>query len=225
MFRYSLFPRSAMPRTRAAKSQRRRPSQARAYKSVAVILEASAQVLAHTGYERATTNRIAERAGVSVGTLYQYFRNKDEIFDALIEQESRRYLQAIADAMPEPKTPLRRAIRTLLEAGYAHQHMVTGITQVMRHAPSTVYARRSREIRAKVHALIVSFLASRGPMAGLDDLELAADVILAQCEGLTFLGRVPRTPEQQIAILVDVLGRYLESFQKSGRRSSGLGQR
>jgi AcrR family transcriptional regulator len=183
-----------------------------------VILEASAQVLQRCGYKRTTTNRIAERAGVSVGTVYQYFRNKDEIFDALIQQESQRYLHAIAAAMPGPKVPLREAIRAVLAAGYAHQHMVTGITQVMRHAPSTVYARRSREIRDKVHALIVSFLESRGPMAGLDDRELVADVILAQCEGLTFLGRVPRTPAQHVEILTDVLCRYLKSFRGFGDR-------
>jgi AcrR family transcriptional regulator len=199
--------------TTTQKPQRRRPSQARAHESVAAILEASAQVLERNGYRRTTTNRIAERAGVSVGTLYQYFRNKEEVLDALIQQESQRYLQAIAAAMPGPKVPLRKAIRALLEAGYAHQHMVTGIAQVMRHAPSAVFARRSSEIRNRAHALIVNFLASRGPMAGLDDLELAADIILAQCEGLTFLGRVPRTAEQQVAILTDVFCRYLESFR------------
>jgi hypothetical protein len=52
-------------------------------------------------------------------------------------------------------------------------------------------------------------------MAGLDDLELAADIMLAQCEGLTFLARVPRTAAQQIAILTDVFCRYLESFRES----------
>jgi AcrR family transcriptional regulator len=212
-----------MTRTTAAKPQRRRPSQARSRESVAAILGASAQVLQHSGYKRTTTNRIAERAGVSVGTLYQYFRNKDEIFDALIEQESQRYLKAISAAMPGPKVPLRKAIRGLLEAGYAHQHMVTGITQVMRHAPSAVFARRSSEIRNRVHALIVSFLETRGPMAGLNDLELAADVMLAQCEGLTFLGRVPRTAAEQISILTDVFCRYLESFRES-RHGAHTGQ-
>lgn len=208
-----------MPHTTPTKPLRRRPSQARSRESVAVVLEASAQVLQHSGYKRTTTNRIAERAGVSVGTLYQYFRNKDEIFDALIQQESQRYLQAIATAIPGPKVPLPQAIRGLLEAGYAHQHLVTGLTQVMRHAPSTIYARRSREIRNKVHALTVSFLASRGPIPGLDDLALAADVMLAQCEGLTFLGRVPRTAAQQVEILTDVLCRYLDSFRKSAHRT------
>ena len=57
-----------MPQTTTAKPQRRRPSQARSRESVAAILEASAQVLQHSGYKRTTTNRIAERAGVSVGT-------------------------------------------------------------------------------------------------------------------------------------------------------------
>jgi len=63
----------------------RKPAQSRSRQSFAAIVEASAHVLEEQGYKGATTNRIAERAGVSVGTLYQYFRSKDEIFTALIE--------------------------------------------------------------------------------------------------------------------------------------------
>jgi AcrR family transcriptional regulator len=47
------------------------------------ILDAAAQVLLAKGYERATTDRIAERAGVSIGSVYEYFPNKESIFAAL----------------------------------------------------------------------------------------------------------------------------------------------
>jgi len=55
----------------------RRPSQARSRGTVAAILEATSQVLRREGLEGCTTTKIAERAGVSVGTLYQYFPNKN----------------------------------------------------------------------------------------------------------------------------------------------------
>ncbi len=64
----------------------RRPRQARSRATVEAILEATAQVLRRDGLEACTTSRIAKRAGVSVGTLYQYFPNKETVYDALIDQ-------------------------------------------------------------------------------------------------------------------------------------------
>ena len=66
-------------RGQARISSRKRPKQARSTELVAAILEAAAQVLAKEGAPRFTTARVAERAGVSVGSLYQYFPNKAAI--------------------------------------------------------------------------------------------------------------------------------------------------
>ncbi len=65
---------------------RKTPVQARSIESVRIILEAAAQVFEKHGYAAGTTNRIAKRAGVSIGTLYQYFPNKEAIAVALIER-------------------------------------------------------------------------------------------------------------------------------------------
>jgi len=66
---------------------------------VAAILEGSAQVLEAGGLAAFTTNAVAERAGVSIGTLYQYFADKQSILRALAERELRRTLTAIATAL------------------------------------------------------------------------------------------------------------------------------
>ncbi len=65
---------------------RKKPAQPRSINTCEAILEASAQVFTGLGYVRTTTNRIAERAGVSIGSLYQYFPNKDAILVALLER-------------------------------------------------------------------------------------------------------------------------------------------
>jgi AcrR family transcriptional regulator len=75
------------PPTRAPRrlSPRKRPVQRRSKETVRAILEAAAQVLEREGLEGATTDRIAERAGVSIGSLYQYFPSKQAIVLALAQ--------------------------------------------------------------------------------------------------------------------------------------------
>lgn len=199
-----------MNTNKSEQTRRRMPSQARSRDSVQAITAASAQVLQQYGYKSATTNRIAERAGVSVGTLYQYFNNKDEIFDAMIAAEAERYLHAIEASMPAAENPPKLAIRRLLEAGFAHQHLVLGIREAMRNLPGTVYAYRSREIRRALHELVVRFLQLRSPQTETDRLPQIADVMIAMCEGLTFLGGAKRQPEELVDILSEALGQYLQ---------------
>lgn len=75
--------------------RRRQPMQARSMRSVEAILQAAAQVLVQHGEAGLTTNRVADRAGVSIGTLYQYFSDKQAIVAALVEAERARALAAI----------------------------------------------------------------------------------------------------------------------------------
>jgi len=71
---------------------RKRPVQARSEATVSTLFEASIQVLLAVGYRKLTTTRVAERAGVSVGTLYQYFPNRQALITSVIE----RYLEEIS---------------------------------------------------------------------------------------------------------------------------------
>ncbi len=74
-----------MPGQKQATGPRRAPVQKRSRETVIAIIQATADVLVRLGYEKTTTNRIARRAGVSIGTLYHYFPNKESIFQALVE--------------------------------------------------------------------------------------------------------------------------------------------
>ena len=196
-------------KAKTADIRRRKPSQARSRRAVEAIIQASAQVLERQGYQGATTNRIAERAGVSVGTLYQYFNNKDEIFNALIEQEAAVFLQAIEENISGPEIENRAAIKRFLEAAYASDHLVLSVRQVMRNLPSQAYSEQNMAIRREMHSLVVRFLEQRRAIPGLDDLSLAADVFIAQCEGMTYLGRLSRDTQELVDILTDSLHRYL----------------
>src|SRR5580700_3154791 len=71
---------------RAQTTPRKSPRQARSEATVDAVLEATARVLVKVGYDRASTNRIAAEAGVSVGSLYQYFPSKEALVAALVDR-------------------------------------------------------------------------------------------------------------------------------------------
>jgi len=76
---------------RAADSRRRTPSQERSVELVAKLLEATAQVLGEVGLQATSTNKIAARAGVAIGSIYQYFPNKQALIDALLDDRLHRW--------------------------------------------------------------------------------------------------------------------------------------
>jgi AcrR family transcriptional regulator len=91
---------------------RRQPRQARSRATRAAIFEAAAQILESEGEARFTTNRVAERAGVSVGTLYQYFASKRAILAAMAREENARVRRELArDIAIGGTSPVRLAIR------------------------------------------------------------------------------------------------------------------
>jgi AcrR family transcriptional regulator len=109
----------AAPRSRQKTPQQRRvPRQARSLATVSFVLDAAAQVFAERGYA-ATTNEIAARAGVSIGSLYQYFADKDALLVGLAERhldQAQTQLQAaLADVPPGPDQLVRRVIEVVVE--------------------------------------------------------------------------------------------------------------
>lgn len=84
---------------RTARKGRRRPVQGRSQATVDALLAAAAQILARHGPDAATTNAIAERAGVSIGSLYQYFADKEALIDALAEQHVAEMSAVLAGAL------------------------------------------------------------------------------------------------------------------------------
>jgi AcrR family transcriptional regulator len=105
---------------------RKEGTQERSRDTVQVILQAAAHVFSELGYAGGTTNRIAERAGVSVGSLYQYFPNKNAILVKLARShidEARRLVGGILADAKESNLPLERLLRSLTGAMVSlHRH-------------------------------------------------------------------------------------------------------
>jgi AcrR family transcriptional regulator len=85
---------------------RKTPIQERSKQTIETILDAATQVLQVEGEERFTTNRVAEKSGFSIGTLYQYFPNKNAIVEALVERERIAIETTVARAISK-SSPMR----------------------------------------------------------------------------------------------------------------------
>ena len=105
-----------MPATGRDKPLYRLPKQARGQATCAAIFEATARILESEGEARLNTNRIAETAGVSIGTLYQYFPNKRAILVAMSRAEGAAWARNIAAAMAAGVERDRAVIRTMIHA-------------------------------------------------------------------------------------------------------------
>ncbi|MCC8943340.1 helix-turn-helix transcriptional regulator, partial [Bradyrhizobium sp. Arg68] len=92
-------------RRTASISSRKQPQQARSTELVSAILDAAVQVLTSEGAQRFTTARVAEKAGVSVGSLYQYFPNKAAILFRLQSDEWRQTSGLLRDILADAARP------------------------------------------------------------------------------------------------------------------------
>src|SRR5229473_8364502 len=103
--------------SQAVLEPRKSPVQARSAASVDAILEATIQVLLQAGKERLTTTKVALRAGVSVGTLYQYFPNKSALLKAALQRHMDEVTEAIERVCHEQAgAPLRQMVTALITA-------------------------------------------------------------------------------------------------------------
>jgi AcrR family transcriptional regulator len=132
---------------------RKYPRQARALITQDAILEAAAHIIAVGGLAAFNTNAVAERAGVSIGSLYQYFPNKDALMVALIERSQREQLarvQAAAAAMND--ADLETTIRILVRAAQQHHRENSLLASAIDH----------EEARLPIAEMLDSYLAQGG---------------------------------------------------------------
>jgi AcrR family transcriptional regulator len=150
---------------------------------VSIILEAAAHILEQQGFDGYTTNSIAERAGVSIGSLYQYFPGKDAITIALIEQESAVLLDTVVKAarMDDWADALRSMIRGATEHQLTRPKLARLLDFEEARLPFPAHAVR---VGSTIQAAIAEVLKKRSESSSEDVAVLAFD-ILAITRGLT----------------------------------------
>ncbi|TPM38993.1 TetR family transcriptional regulator [Mesorhizobium sp. B2-3-4] len=198
-------------------STRKKPKQARATELVAAILEAAVQVLATEGARRFTTTRVAEKAGVSVGSLYQYFPNKAALLFRLQSDEWRQtggLLRTILeDGRQPPLDRLRRLVHTFIRSECEEAAVRVALNDA---APLYRDAPEAHEARASGERTVRAFLGDALPGATQAVRDLAGDLMMTtlSAAGKDFSGS-PRTDaeiEAYADAMADMFCAYLASL-------------
>jgi AcrR family transcriptional regulator len=167
------------PRT----TPRKLPQQDRSKVTVEAILTAAAHILTENGYDTASTNRIAERAGVSIGSLYQYFPNKEAIMTALRERHVNEMAAIVESALNQSvHQPLDVALHELVKACVAAHAIDPTLHQVLNEQVPRL---NQSSAEAKIITLLREFLEQRRDQTQLQNLELTVFILERTVESLT----------------------------------------
>ena len=201
---------------RKAQNPRRLPAQTRARETVDAILEAAAQVFSENGYVGATTNKIAERAGVSIGSLYQYFPNKDVILNSLMERHTQEGYEVILREIPDLQAIGRinaTLIRRLIEIMIALHKKDPALHRVL--FEETLYKRFWNEYKRNEEESVgvLSVLLKNTPNARKTDpdgpIRLLSHAIEAMTHRFVLYGYDGLSEEDFVDEVADMMSRYL----------------
>jgi AcrR family transcriptional regulator len=211
---------SGKPPSKPATEPRKQPRQGRAKVTVDAILEATERVLAQRGLEATTTTEVAEIAGVSVGTLYQYFPNKQSLVAAVIEARIDRDLAVIDEALARVRPlPLREGLQELARTQAMlygsepalYREMVAAMAEVER-------ARRVERLIEHTIASIAELLSARRDEHDHPDPQLAAWVLVHN--GVQLMrAAVQERPELILG------GKLFAELERMGGRYLGMDER
>ena len=173
---------------------RKRPKQERSQATVQAILTATAHILTEEGYNHFTTNKVAERAGVSIGSLYQYFPNKDSLLLALAEHHADQMVQLAKDHLEEVgDRSIPEFIRQIVKAAIAAHAVNPKLHRVLHEQVPHSQVMRQFD-PAKMENLLRSFLEERCDQLQPKNLDLTVFIVERTIRGLIH-GAMTEHPE------------------------------
>lgn len=215
-----------MPRAAETPLQpRKTPRQARSASSVEAILQATVQVLLQHGRPRLTTTRVAERAGVSVGTLYQYFPNKSSLLQALLREHLDGVALAVETACEQARgsslaTMAETVAGAFVRAKFRHLETSVALYAISDDVEGKVIA---QSMHARVIAAMVGLFATI-PHGTIPHPEITATTLLAAMAGVSrsLLEKAGTTPDTAAmdalqSELVVLMRAYLEASAQASR--------
>lgn len=172
---------------------RKHPKQERSQVTVEAILTATAHILAESGAEKFTTNRVAELAGVSIGSLYQYFPNKKALLFALAQQQAEQMLQLAQHHLTEVEhLTIPEVIQQIVRAAIAAHSVNPRLHQVL-HEQISRDEVMPAGAEAQMENSLRSFLAQRRDQIQPKNLDLTVFIVSCTIESVIQRALLDRT--------------------------------
>lgn len=194
--------------------QRRVPQQARSKRRYRHILETAAALFAEHGIDQVTTNHIADSAEISIGSIYQFFPNKEAIIEGLVEQ----YMADAQQVFPrtlDTSRPIEDVIRQVLGGFMQFSEEKRGVQVVMIGLEGTSNAKAATKMQAAIVAGIEQVLGAYYPELSAEKRNLCATVSFALVAGL-----MPHDLPNQVK--VDEMVLAIHAYQQSFLQREGL---
>jgi len=193
---------------------------------VETLLDATARVLTRQGYDRASTNRIAVTAGVSVGSLYQYFPNKEALVAALVARHNREILQLVRDALNEVASlDLPAAVRAMVAAALDAHLVDPGLHRIFaEQVPRMGQLAEIEGLERETFQLVRTYLEKRRREISVKDLDAATSILVTTVEALThqFVINKPDALGGDRDRFIDEVTRLLVGYLAPGHDGRGL---
>lgn len=172
---------------KALTKPRKHASQDRSRATVEALIEATARILVREGFDKASTNRIAETAGVSIGSLYQYFPAKEALIAAVMERHNQELMQVVRGALAEIATlPMEQAVRKLVAAAIRAHRLDPKLHRVLaEQIPRTGRFLNTEAFNREIYAPFRAYLEAHRDEFRAVDLGLATFVCVTSIEALT----------------------------------------
>jgi AcrR family transcriptional regulator len=195
---------------------RRVPVQRRSRERVAQIVKAASELLAEGGVDALTTQSLAERTGIPIGTIYRYFDNRDEILAAYLDRDLERIEESVTSALMALE---RVTFRSMAEAGALahmrhHQAHPEGVPVWFGGRLNPMVVERVKVLEARVAASIRSAVAGSGITEGGPEFIAALNVrLFDRMFEFAFLGEYTAEQQEEIVLtFVDMVSTYMERF-------------
>ena len=175
---------------------RKSASQKRSRLTVDTLLEATTRVLLKEGYDKASTNKIAAVAGVSIGSLYQYFPSKEALVAAVIDRHTHEMMQVIRHALIKVAArPIEVAVRELVSVGIEAHRVNPKLHRVLaEQIPRIGRLENIEAVDRDAYALVRGYLEAHRDELDVADLDVAAFICVTAVEAVTHAA-VVRRPE------------------------------
>jgi AcrR family transcriptional regulator len=198
-------------------SPRKKPRQERSRATVEALLEATADILIRDGYAKLTTNRIAERAGVNIASLYQYFPGKEAIVAELRRRHGADQRSTLRQVLAQHAGgPLESTIRALVSVGVAGHAAAPRLHRVFTEEMPALGYRDVAAIDAPIFEAMRAFLAR--PEIGVRDTDLALWIIATASGAILHRAAVERPDDLSNGVIAEELTALLCRYLRRERR-------